>query len=336
MWSEKDNVSIIIPCFNEEHTIQLVLESVYKQSFPLERLQVIIADGGSTDDTRVVISAYLEDHPDLNLILIDNPLRIIPAALNIAIAAATNEIIIRLDAHCIPATDYIERSVTALNLTGAANVGGRWLVEPGADSCIARGIARAASHPLGAGDAKYRFSEQAGIVDTVPFGAFPKAWLDKVGPYNEQLLTNEDYEYNLRIRHAGGKIWFDPEIKAVYFARKNLHGLARQYLRYGFWKAIMARRNLSSLRWRQVLPPVFVLAFIMLLIGSIWFSALRWLLLFQMSSYFGVTGIVALLLAWKERQISYLISFPISIWTMHFCWGSAFVFGMIFGGRNAR
>src|SRR3989304_7761914 len=120
---------------------------------------------------------------------------------------------------------------------------------------MARPIAAAASPPLGAGDAGYRVGSQAGEVDTVPFGAFRREWLERVGGYDESLQTNEDYELNVRLRRAGGKIWFDPSIRSVYYARSDLAQLWRQYYRYGFWKARMLLRYPGSIRWRPALPP---------------------------------------------------------------------------------
>ena len=132
--------------------------------------------------------------------------------------------------------------------TEAANVGGVWDIRPGGEGWVARSIAAAVAHRLGAGDAGYRAGARAGEVDTVPFGAFDRRWLERVGAFNEELLTNEDYEYNYRLRQAGGMIWLDPSIRCVYFARPTLSALARQYWRYGFWKAHMLTRYPRSLR----------------------------------------------------------------------------------------
>ena len=125
---------------------------------------------------------------------------------------------------------------------------------------MAQSIAAAASHPLGVGDALYRHASKASQVDTVPFGAFKRELLALVGFFDESLLTNEDYEFNTRIRKSGGTIWLDPAIRSVYFARPTLAALARQYSRYGFWKWRMLRRYPETLRWRQGLPPLFVLS----------------------------------------------------------------------------
>jgi hypothetical protein len=162
----------------------------------------------------------------------------------------------------MPYPDYIERSVADLQAGFGENVGGTWEIQPGAQTWVAQSIAAAASHPLGVGDALYRHTDRAAHVDTVPFGAFKRELLALIGFFDESLLTNEDYEFNARIRRSGGKIWLDPSIRSVYFARPTLAKLARQYTRYGFWKWRMLRRYPETLRWRQALPPLFVFSLI--------------------------------------------------------------------------
>jgi len=193
-------VSIIVPCFNERTTITLLLDAIYGQSYPLNQMELVIADGGSDDGTPEVINEWHQNHPDLRVKVIKNPKRIIPAALNTAIKASTGDIIVRLDAHSKPQPDYIERSVAGLEKGLGENVGGVWDIQPGSDHWISRSIAAAAGHPIGVGGARYRYTDKAGYVDTVPFGAFKRELLDKIGIFDESLLTNEDYEFNTRIR----------------------------------------------------------------------------------------------------------------------------------------
>ena len=139
-------------------------------------------------------------------------------------------------------------------------MGGIWDIQPQGKGWQARAIAAAAAHPFAVGDAYYRFTRAAQEVDTLPFGAFRKSLIERIGAFDEDLLTNEDYEFNVRLRKSGGRIWLDPAIRSVYFARSNLLDLARQYWRYGFWKVRMLRRHPNTIRWRQSLPPLFVLS----------------------------------------------------------------------------
>ncbi len=252
-------VTVIVPCFNEEATIGALLSAILKQTFPTDRLEVVIADGLSRDRTRDEIARFKSQNPLLRIDVIDNDERTIPSGLNRAIQASSGSIVVRLDAHSIPIPEYVERCVLALEQGLGDNVGGVWTIVPGGSGAIARGIAAAAAHPLGAGDALYRLGGSARAVDTVPFGAFRRELLSKVGGFDERLLTNEDYEFNFRVRQGGGRVWLDPSIRSEYVARRTLPELARQYWRYGFWKFRMLIRHPRSIRWRQALPPIFVL-----------------------------------------------------------------------------
>src|SRR5258706_16067064 len=259
------SVSVIVPCYNEEKRIHFLLDAIFAQTYPRTQIDVTIADGHSSDRTREVITDFRRAHPDLHLRVVDNHAQSIPAALNHAIEASSGEIIIRLDAHSGPYPDYVERIVAALEAGKAQNVGGVWEIHPGAETWMAKSIAVAAAHPLGVGDALYRHAREAAYVDTVPFGAWRRTLLDKIGGYDESLLANEDYEFNARIRQAGGKIWLDPSIRSIYFARSTFGSLAKQYFRYGFWKWHMLRRYPGTLRWRQALPPLFVASLVVVI-----------------------------------------------------------------------
>lgn len=318
-------VSVVIPCLNEEKTIQQVLDALFKQTYPTELMEVVIADGGSTDKTREVIGAYQNKHPQLTLRLVENPKRIIPAGVNAAMLASKGEIIVRMDAHSIPQSDYVSRCVEALEAAKGENVGGRWDIMPSNDSWIARSIALAAGHPIGVGDAQYRHSDTAAVVDTVPYGAFYRSLLDKVGLFDESLIANEDYEFNARIRQSGGKIWFDPLIRCQYFARPNLNRLAKQYWTYGFWKLKMLKRYPSTLRWRQFLPPAFLLGLLVLAVGSIFFKPVLFALLAVIGLYVGVLLVVGVLQAFKEKKIAFALGVPLAIATMHFLWAAGFL-----------
>jgi glycosyltransferase involved in cell wall biosynthesis len=304
------------------------LEAIAAQTYSMDSLEVIVSDGGSTDSTRAVVSERMRTSPKPGVVLVDNPDRSIPAALNRAIAAASGNVIVRLDAHALPSRDYIARCVEVLARTQAANVGGMWDIRPGAAGWMARAIAVAVSHRLGAGDAGYRAGARAGEADTVPFGAFDRRWLERIGQFNEQLLTNEDYEYNYRIRQAGGKVWLDPSIRCVYFARPTLAALARQYWRYGFWKAHMLRRHPRSLRLRQAIPPAFVAALLILSAASLVSpaAAVGWIAL--AASYFAVLLGAALLRSVRGRDISLLVGLPAAWATVHGCWGAGFLVGL--------
>ncbi len=321
-------VSVIVPCYNEERTIRLLLGALYEQTYPRSCMEVLIADGRSTDRTRAQIASFSEEHPDLNLRVVDNPRRTIPSGLNAALAAARGDLIVRLDAHSMPRPDYAARCVEALQAGRGDNVGGVWEIRPGGPGWVARGIAAAAAHPLAVGDALYRYAEHAQYVDTVPFGAFRASLVKQIGPFDEDLLTNEDYEFNTRIRLSGGKVWLDPAIRSTYFARADYAALARQYWRYGYWKVKMLRRYPAAIRWRQALPPLFVLSLLVLALLAIWMPAARSLLVLELGLYTLALLFVGAQLAVKNKDLPLLISAPLAVATMHLAWGSAFLWSL--------
>jgi GT2 family glycosyltransferase len=179
------------------------------------------------------------------------------------------------------------------------------------------------------GDALYRYATEPAYVDTVPFGAFRRETFDRLGMFDETLLTNEDYEMNARIRQSGGRVYLDPRIHSVYFSRASLGELARQYARYGYWKWRMLRSYPGTLRWRQLLPPVFVLSLIGLLILSIFWGAARWLLLVELVLYFLALAAGSFKAARRQRDPRLLAAVPLAIATMHLTWGSALLWSAL-------
>jgi len=321
-------VSIIVPCRNEQATIRQLLEAIYQQSFPHTEMEVVIADALSEDTTREKIVEFQKEHPDLHVRVVENTARTIPSGINCAIQASLGEIIIRMDAHSRPYPNYVERCLATLDAGLGDNVGGVWEIKPGGKSWIAESIAVAAAHPLGVGDAGYRIGAQASAVDTVPFGAFHHSLIDKIGLFDETLLSNEDYEFNTRIHQSGGRVWLDPEIVTVYYARSTLRDLARQYWRYGFWKLRMLRRYPDTLRWRQGLPPLFVASLLGLIIFA-WWPIAAWLLALEIALYGTVLLLTGLLSALRHRRIYLFIGLPLAIATMHLAWGSGFLWSLI-------
>lgn len=324
-------ISIIIPCYNEEKTITQVLSAILAQSIDINTCEVVIADGMSSDKTRDTIAEFSTSHNELSIRVVDNPKRNIPSALNTALNSSKGQYIVRLDAHCVPERTYIERCITHLKNNTADNIGGVWIIEPGDTTHVAKAIAIAASNSIGTGNAAYRMAGSlAGFVDTVPFGSFRRELFDNIGCYDEKLLSNEDYDFNVRIRKAGGRIYLDPKIQCIYYARTNLKSLAKQYWRYGFWKVKMLRKYPDSIRWRQALPPLFLLALTALFCISIFLPVFFFLL-------GGVVLIYCVTVAFsvgkdkrsKELAFREKLFTMAAIMTMHFSWGSGFLVSLM-------
>lgn len=322
-------VSVVIPCYNEQSTIRLLLNALREQTFPRAEMEVIIADGMSLDDTRAEIAAFQKDFSDLAVRVVDNTVRSIPSAVNRAIESSSGEIIVRLDAHSKPYPDYIENCIKDIEAGRGDNVGGVWEIYPGADTWIAESIAVAAAHPLGVGDALYRHANQAAEVDTVPFGSFRRELIERIGMLDETLLTNEDYEFNTRIRKAGGRIWLDPSIRSVYFARSTLLELARQYWRYGYWKWRMLQQYPDTLRWRQALPPLFVLSIIGLILISLFEPVFLYVLAGELLIYFSIMLMAGIHAGMRQKKSLITFGLPLAIPVMHITWGSGFLWSIL-------
>ena len=322
-------VSVIVPCYNEQSTILSMLKAFRAQTFPCSEMEVVIADGMSTDGTRAEIAVFQRDFPDLEVRVVDNAKRTIPSGVNRAMEASRGEFLVRFDAHAKPYPDYVANCLAAHHAGRGANVGGVWEIQPGAETWIAKSIAVAAAHPLGVGDALYRHARHAAEVDTVPFGSFRRALIEQIGLFDETLLTNEDYEFNARLRKSGGKIWLDPSIRSIYFARSTLGELIRQYWRYGFWKWRMLRRYPDTLRWRQALPPLFVVSLLTLVVLSLFSPLARIGLAIELILYFSIMLLAGLRAAFQHRKSYLILGLPLSITVMHLAWGSGFLWSLL-------
>ena len=328
--TETTSVSVVIPCYNEEQFIGKALRNLADQYAP-NRYEIIVVDGLSNDRTRQVIQDFRRERPDLSIKLIDNPARLIPVALNLGIDAAQGEIIARMDAHAVPSGGYIRRCVEVLMQSGVGAVGMPCRVCPGADTLTARAIAMVVSHPFGIGDAKYRLQQGATgqeAVDTVAFAAFAKDLWRELGGYDEQLLTNEDYEFNYRVRQSGKTVLLDRE----YFARATLGDLWRQYWRYGTWKARMLRLHPGSMKLRHAVAPLFVASIPILLLAGFWLRPVWWLLLLDLGSYFFVALVFSASLARRSGDgLAMMALLPLVFLLVHLSWGTSVLLGLAKG-----
>ncbi len=324
-------VSVIVPCYNEEKNIGFLLEALNQQIYPHELIEIVIIDGQSTDQTISVINTEKEKYNKLSIKVITNPQKNIPASVNIGIRNSSGDIIVRMDAHSIPDPNYIKYCVADLNDNLGSNVGGRWIIIPGSESKMGKCISLAASHPFGVGDAKYRYSSDPGFVDTVPYGAFYRELIEDIGYFNEDLLANEDYEFNVRVRNSGKKIYFDPRIKTQYIARDTIMSLSKQYWRYGYWKFRMLKKYPDTIRWRQAIPPIFVSGIILLILAAIFIPMVWFILSIIILLYFLILSIGTLTVIDIEKESYCLIGTPIAIIVMHCSWGLGFIFSLATG-----
>jgi glycosyltransferase involved in cell wall biosynthesis len=245
------SVSVVMPIRNEAAHLEAAVASVLAQEYP-EPLEVCLAVGPSDDDTESVAARVADEEP--RVLIVPNPAGVTPVALNTAIAATSGEVIVRVDGHASLSEGYIRRAVETMIRTGAVNVGGMQVPAP--ETPFEEAVAAATTSWLGTGGASYRVGGAEGSADTVYLGVFDRRAGDVVGWFDPDLIRNQDYELNIRLRRAGGTVWFDPMLSVRYRPRGSWTALAKQYYEYGFWKAEVLRRHPESLRARQLAPAV--------------------------------------------------------------------------------
>ena len=317
-------VTVIIPMRNEGDHVRPCLEAVLAQDYPPEQMEVLVVDGRSTDHSREVVAEYAARYPHLRLL--DNPRRITPAALNVGIIQSRGRYLVRVDAHTVIAPDYVRQCVTLLESTDAANVGGR--MQPVGQTYIGQAVALSTTSLFGIGDSRFHYDTRKQYVDTVYMGAFRRKIFDQVGLFDEELIRNQDYELNIRIRRAGGKILLGPDIVSYYTPRSSLCGLWRQYFQYGRWKVRTLQKHPYSLRWRQAVPPLFVGVFWGSLLLGIFWPAVFWLFALVTGCYL-LANLVASTIVASRGGWGYFPLLPIVFATIHFAWGLGFWRGLI-------
>lgn len=261
---ERPMVTIAMPCFNEEGFIEECIRSVQAQDYPADRIEILIADGRSTDRTREILAQLAIGDPRIRVI--DNPDRLQAAGMNQLIAAAKGDVIVRMDVHCEYSASYVRSCIEVLERTGADNVGGAQRAR--AKTLFQKALCAALDSPLGVGGAAYRSAEREGFVDTVFLGAFRKSVFERIGMYDPRAITNEDAELNQRLLDVGGTIYLSKDIEVHYYPRDSFARLARQYFKYGQGRArtLIKHKKLATIR--PVIPFAMVVGGTVLVLTS--------------------------------------------------------------------
>lgn len=320
-------VSVIVPCRNERRHIVACLDSILSNQYPANALEIIVVDGASEDGTRALLEEYAQRSP--NVRWLDNPARTAPAALNIGIRNSHGDIVMRMDAHCRYPENYIATLVNWLQVSGADNVGGAWRTLPGSETTIGRAIASAMSHPFGVGNAHFRLGTALPRwVDTVPFGCYRRGVFDRIGLFDEELVRNQDDEFNQRLIQNGGRILLVPDARIDYYARDSIKNVARMYYQYGYFKPLAIRKLGRVGTVRQTVPAAFVLSLGFLLALSPWFLTFRLAFLTVLGLY-AIALVVSSIDAGGELgakvSAGLLLVFP----TIHFTYAVGSILGLV-------
>ncbi|MCM1532070.1 MAG: glycosyltransferase family 2 protein [Bacteroides sp.] len=323
----KPFISVVCPVYNEERFIDGLVQSIINQDYPKDRMEVLIVDGRSCDKTKERVESYIWEYPFISLY--DNPLCYVPHALNIGIENARGEVVIRLDAHCVYPSDYFSVLVQRLFELDADNVGGVWRTVPADGSDKALAVAVASSNSFGVGNSFHKTGiASVRQVDTVPFGCFKRDLFDRIGFFDEELIRNQDDEFNARIIQAGGRIFLLPELEITYTARGSLSKIAKTYFQYGLFKPLVNKKIKHPATLRQFVPVLFAAGLIFGLPLSVFLPFAAKVYAACFSLYVLVSLLVSLRQAVRHRNPVLFFLLPLVFFLMHFCYGCGYWKGL--------
>ncbi len=320
-------VSIIIPCFNEENFIGTILSNILSQDYPREFIEVLIVDGMSSDKTRLIVQSYEKKYSFIHLE--NNERQFVPFALNLGIKKSKGEVIMIMGSHSTYPPDYVSILVKALFDLDADNVGALCDTRPSTSTLQARAIAKVISYPFGVGNAYFRIGAKKRMkVDTVTFGCYRRSVFDKIGLFDEELLRNQDDEFNSRLIRNGGSIYLIPEVSLVYYSRDKIRSLLQMYYQYGLFKPLVSIKNGRPTTLRQIIPFVFTL----FLFGGIPIALLNQVFcgffLAVISLYFLLDLIFCLKICWSQRSPGLVLYLPWLFFLLHLSYGLGYFVGL--------
>lgn len=317
-------VSVLVPIRNEAAYIDRCLQAVVNQDYPKHLIEIFVSDGMSDDGTREIVAKW--SLKDSRVRLFDNPRMFVSFGLNILTPKTKGDVLIRVDGHCVIAPDYIYNCVKHLQSSEVDGVGGP-MHSIGEDK-ISQMIAVAMSSKFGVGNSSFRTEKgKTKFTDTVPFPAYKRSIVERVGLYDEELIRNQDDEYNYRIRAAGGKILLAEDVQSVYFSRGSLKKLWKQYFGYGYWKVRVFQKHPRQLSLRQFVPLLFVLGLILSIFLSIIFSW-GWILLGFLVSFYSFANLTAAIIEAHSHGLDKAPFITLCFATIHISYGFGFLYGL--------
>ena len=255
-------ISVVIPCRNEKPYIKECVDAIFLCELPINtELTVFIVDGMSDDGTREVIHELQKVYP--TLVLVDNKKQLTPFAFNLGIYAGGKVDFVQIiGARHIVSSNYIKKGVEILQKDSSIwCVGGQLINEY--TNTTSKIISKAMNTTFGMGIGNFRILTKSGFTDTVTSPMYPYWVFEKIGFFDEQLVRNQDDDFNFRVTENGGKIYFEHDISLRYYVRANFKGLYKQFFQYGYWKVFVNKKHKTITTTRQMIPPLFVLFLIL-------------------------------------------------------------------------
>ncbi len=325
--------SIIIPVLNEERFIEGCIESVVSNTDDIEKMEIIIIDGGSEDTTVEIVKKISSKYQ--NVILLHNPKKITPISLNLGIKESSGEFIVRLDAHALYSKNYVNKCIQVLENSdeNIGNVGGFIETKSTNSSIFSRAVSLCLSSIFGVGISKFRISKptKKEFVDTVPFGCFRRSLFDEIGFFNEEEPRNEDLEFNQRILRADKKIILDPDIHSTYFSRSSLNKLFSQQFDNGKIVTNKYRGKESFHKLRHFVPLLFFTYLLSIpffsLFENTYFTEAN-LYLYPGFLYLILNVSFSIFIALRNKDILLFPSLIFVFFVIHFSYGLGSFFGL--------
>jgi len=325
---EKIIITTIIPCRNEEEYIGKCLDSIIANDYPKDRLEVFVVDGISEDRTREIVRNYVQKYSFIKLL--DNPKKIIPAAMNIGIQNAKGEIIMKIDAHSSYEEHYISKCVKYLYEYNADNVGGMIKMVPRKNTILGKSITLCLSSPFGVGNSYFRIGSKNPIwADTAFSGCYRKEVFDRIGLYDENIARSEDMAINSKLKKSRGKILLVPDIVSYYYTRSDFSEFCKHNFDNGLWVTYPLKFGRVLFSWRHLVPLAFVLSLIGLTALSVFSLIFLWLLLGIVGLYLLINIYFSIQIAFREKDWKYLFVMPIIFAALHLIYGLGSIWGLI-------
>jgi glycosyltransferase involved in cell wall biosynthesis len=325
-------VTVVLPVRNEATHIAACLGAVLAQDYPAERFEVLVLDGRSEDATRTIVQELAARHPGIRVQVLDNPGRIVPCAMNLALDRARGEVIVRIDGHCAIDPDYVRACIRTLEETGADCVGGPQISL--GHGPFAEAVALATNHPFGVGGSRLHYAAERTECDTVYMGTYPREIFGWAGEFDEEMACNEDDEFHYRLRAKGGRVVIDPAIRSTYHVnRTTARALWRQYYRFGLWKVRVAQKVPGQMRLRHLVPFGLVASLAGGAVLAPVAAPLAWAWLAVATVYGGTTVAVSAALA-RRRGWGHLLRLPLVFALLHASYGAGFAVGLVRFARH--